>query len=108
MVQETCTGSEGCKSVTPTVSDAPARIGSTYVGCQDARIRVFVATRKSDLFTARGFAGLRTTDGQLDAAGVKLCAALGHAQLERNDFRAEQIVAWREGAGDGDVYRTAS
>lgn len=74
----------------------------TYVGSQDTRIGIRVATGEGDFFAARGLAGLRATNGQLNASRVKLCTAFSHGKLECNDFRAKQVVAWSKGARNSD------
>lgn len=73
----------------------------TYVH-QDAGVGVGVGTWQGDLVTAGGLTCLRAADGQLDAGGIKLCSTRGHGILERDDFRAKEVVAWSKVAGDSD------
>lgn len=45
---------------------------------------------------------------ELSAGGVEFDASKGHGDVESDDFLSDEVVAWSEGAWDGDGDRLAS
>ena len=64
---------------------------------EDTRVVVRVCTRELDEFTGAGDAGLTTTDVDLDAGGVELCASGLISQMKGDDFMTEEISTASKG-----------
>ena len=81
------------------------RVGVVDVGVEDARVVVVVCAWEGDGLV--GSAGLRAADADLRAGRVKLGAAEGDGEVERNDLVSDEVVASLDLCWEGHGYGTA-
>ena len=79
----------------------------TYIGYDDARVSVPVASGEGHGFVIVWTAGTVSKDVELGTAWVELCASDAGAEVQRDDLVADHVVPRSDVGGDLDVNGAA-